>query len=101
LYRSYETLQPSPVVTHSTARVAVWKVQGPQAALDMIEPLRDGLDSYFYLHGLRGTLLKQLGRLDESRGALTRAISLANSLAEAKLIRRELEWSRQGRSIPG
>ena len=90
LYRSYETLQPSPVVTLNRA-VAVWKVQGPQAALDMIEPLRDGLDSYFYLHGLRGALLKQLGRFDESREALTRAISLANSLAEAKLIRRELD----------
>ena len=97
LYRSYETLQPSPVVTLNRA-VAVWKVQGPQAALNMIEPLRDGLDSYFYLHGLRGTLLKQLGRLDESRGALTRAISLANSLAEAKLIRRELDGL-AGRSI--
>ena len=90
LYRLLETLQPSPVVTLNRA-VAVWKLQGAAAALAMIEPLRGELDAYFYLHGLRGTLLKELDRLDEARDALTRAISLANSLAEARLIRRELD----------
>ena len=42
-------------------------------------------------HGLRGTLLKELNRRDEAREALNRAIALANSVAEAKLIRRELD----------
>ena len=90
LYQALETLQPSPVVTLNRA-VAVWKLRGPAAALDMIDPLRAELDAYFYLHGLRGTLLKELNRLDEARAALNRAIALANSVAEAKLIRRELD----------
>jgi RNA polymerase sigma-70 factor (ECF subfamily) len=90
LYRMLETLQPSPVVTLNRA-VAVWKLQGPEAALAMIDPLRGELDAYFYLHGLRGTLLKELNRLDEARDALNRAIALANSVAEANLIRRELD----------
>lgn len=90
LYQVLEALQPSPVVTLNRA-VAVWKLQGPEAALDMIDPLRSELDAYFYLHGLRGTLLKELNRLDEAREALNRAISLANSVAEAHLIRRELD----------
>ena len=90
LYQVLEALQPSPVVTLNRA-VAVWKLQGPEAALEMIEPLKGELDAYFYLHGVRGTLLKQLHRFDEARDALNRAIALANSVAEAKLVRRELD----------
>jgi RNA polymerase sigma-70 factor (ECF subfamily) len=90
LYQVLEALQPSPVVTLNRA-VAVWKLHGPEAALEMIGPLASELDAYFYLHALRGTLLKELNRLDEARDALNRAISLANSVAEAKLIRRELD----------
>jgi RNA polymerase sigma-70 factor (ECF subfamily) len=90
LYQALEALQPSPVVTLNRA-VAVWKLQGPEAALEMIEPLRGELDAYFYLHGVRGALLKELNRLDEARDALNRAIALANSVAEASFIRRELD----------
>jgi RNA polymerase sigma-70 factor (ECF subfamily) len=90
LYQVLETLQPSPVVTLNRA-VAVWKLQGPQAALEMIDPLKSELDGYFYFHGLRGTLLKELSRFDDAREALNRAIALAKSVAEAKLIRRELD----------
>jgi len=90
LYQVLEAMQPSPVVTLNRA-VAVWKLHGPQVALEMIDPLNGELDSYFYLHGLRGTLLKALNRPDEARDALNRALALANSLAEAQLIRRELD----------
>jgi RNA polymerase sigma-70 factor (ECF subfamily) len=96
LYQVLEALQPSPVVTLNRA-VAVWKLRGPEAALEMIEPLKRELDAYFYFHGLRGALLKELNRLDEARDALNRAIALANSIAEAKLIRRELEGLRRAR----
>ena len=95
LYQVLEALQPSPVVTLNRA-VAVWKLQGAEAALEMIDPLRSELDAYFYLHGLRGALLKDLNRLDEARIALTRAIGLANSVAEAKVIRRELDGLASG-----
>jgi RNA polymerase sigma-70 factor, ECF subfamily len=90
LYEVLEALQPSPVVTLNRA-VAVWKLHGPAVALAMIDPLRRELEAYFYLHGLRGALLKDLNRLDEARDAFNRAIALANSLAEAKHIRRELD----------
>jgi RNA polymerase sigma-70 factor (ECF subfamily) len=90
LYQALEALQPSPVVTLNRA-VAVWKLQGPEVALEMIDRLKSELDAYFYFHGLRGTLLKELNRFDEAREALKRAIALAKSVAEAKLIRRELD----------
>jgi RNA polymerase sigma-70 factor (ECF subfamily) len=90
LYQALETMQPSPVTTLNRA-VAVWKLRGPEAALQMLAPLKSGLDGYFYFHGLRGTLLKELNRFDEARQALKQAIALAKSVAEAKLIRRELD----------
>lgn len=90
LYEALETLQPSPVVTLNRA-AAVSKTDGPQAALDLVEPLARELDAYFYFHGLRGHLLKRLDRRDDAREAFGRAIALANSAAEAVFIRRELD----------
>ena len=79
LYATLEILQPSPVVTLNRA-VAVSKVQGPQAALDMIEPLSAKLSGYFHFHGSRGGLLLLLGRQKEAREAFDRAIGLANTV---------------------
>jgi len=90
LYQSLEALQPSPVVRLNRA-VAVWKLRGPEAALEMIEPLKSDLGGYFYFHGLRGVLLKHLNRSDDAREALNHAIALATSVAEANHIRRELD----------
>jgi RNA polymerase sigma-70 factor (ECF subfamily) len=90
LYGALERLQPSPVVTLNRA-VAVAKVSGPAAALAMIEPLAPRLSGYFHFFGLRGALLMQLGRDEEARVALGRAIGLANTAAEAAHIRQHLD----------
>jgi RNA polymerase sigma-70 factor, ECF subfamily len=90
LYRMLEKLQPSPVVTLNRA-VAVSKAKGPEEALALIEPLADQLSGYFYFHGLRGGLLKDLGRDAEARESFNRAIALANSPAEAAHIRDHLD----------
>lgn len=90
LYGALEALQPSPIVTLNRA-VAVAKVAGPQAALDLIEPLGERLAGYFHFFGLRGGLLMQLGRNEEARTAFNRAIALANTPAEAAHIRMHLD----------
>jgi RNA polymerase sigma-70 factor (ECF subfamily) len=90
LYANLERLQPSPVVTLNRA-VAVNKVRGPAAALEMIEPLASRLSSYFYFHGVKGALLQQLGRAGEARQSFDQAITLANSPAEAAHIRAHLD----------
>ena len=90
LYGALEIMQPSPVVTLNRA-VAVSKVKGPQAALDMIEPLAQRLSNYFHFFGVRGAFLMQLGRNDEARTAFDRAIALANTSAEAAHIRMHLD----------
>jgi RNA polymerase sigma-70 factor (ECF subfamily) len=90
LYGALEIMQPSPVVTLNRA-VAVSKVRGPQAALDMIEPLAQRLSNYFHFFGVRGAFLMQLGRNDEARTNFDRAIALANTSAEAAHIRMHLD----------
>jgi RNA polymerase sigma-70 factor (ECF subfamily) len=90
LYGALERMQPSPVVTLNRA-VAVSKAEGPAAALDMIEPLSDQLDGYFYFHGARGAFLLELERPGEAKVAFDRAIALANTPAEAAHIRQQLD----------
>jgi RNA polymerase sigma-70 factor (ECF subfamily) len=90
LYAALEHMQPSPVVTLNRA-VAAWKARGAGVALDMVEPLADQLDCYFYFHGARGAFLKELGRKGEARSAFDRAIALANTAAEAAHIRTQLD----------
>jgi len=90
LYAILEALQPSPVVTLNRA-VAVAKLKGPAAALDMIEPLADKLHGYFHFFGVKGAWLAQLGRFEEARAAFDRAIALANTAAEASHIRMHLD----------
>jgi RNA polymerase sigma-70 factor (ECF subfamily) len=90
LYGALEVVQPSPVVTLNRA-VAVSKVKGAEAALEMIEPLAPRLSNYFHFFGVRGAFLMQLGRNDEARVAFDRAIALANTSAEAAHIRKHLD----------
>ncbi len=90
LYGALEALTPSPVITLNRA-VAVSKAKGPKEALAMIEPLAPKLSGYFHFFGVKGALLKELGRNEEARVAFDRAIALANSPAEAAHIRMHLD----------
>jgi RNA polymerase sigma-70 factor (ECF subfamily) len=90
LYGVLEQIQPSPVVTLNRA-VAVSKVQGPAAALELIEPLESQLANYFHFYGVRGAFLVQLGRKNEARSDFDRAISLARTAAEATHIRMNID----------
>lgn len=94
LYATLEIMTPSPVITLNRA-VAVSKVQGAQAALDMIEPLANRLGGYFHFFGTKGALLLQLGRSDEAREAFNQAIALANTPAQANHIRMHLDRLQQ------
>ena len=90
LYAVLELIQPSPVVTLNRA-VAVSRVRGAAAALEMLEPLAQPLAGYFHYFGVKGALLKDLGRADEARVAFNQAIALARTAAEAAHIRMNLD----------
>lgn len=94
LYGLLEHIQPSPVVTLNRS-VAASKVHGPQAALDMLEPLEKSLGGYFYFHGVKGAYLLQLGRTEDARTSFNRAVTLANTPAEAAHIRQQIDRLQQ------
>ena len=73
LYGRLAELTGSPVVELNRA-VAVAEADGPAAGL----AIADGLDlgGYRYLHATRAELLRRLGRGDEARAALARALEL-------------------------
>jgi len=90
LYGILEQLQPSPVITLNRA-VAVSKLRGPAAALEMIEPLGEKLQGYFHFFGAKGAWLHELGRADEARVAFDKAIALARTPAQAAHMREQLD----------
>lgn len=87
LYDVLLTMEPTPVVALNRA-VAVAMAQGPEAGLEALVPIeQDGaLDGYLYLHATRADLLREAGRLPESREAYARAIALATNEAEQRFL---------------
>ena len=93
LYGRLARLTGSPVVELNRA-VAVAEVQGPEAALAIVDRL--DLDAYHYLHATRAELLVRLGRLDSARAAYDRALDLVRTQPERRLLeqrRRNLDTS--------
>jgi RNA polymerase sigma-70 factor, ECF subfamily len=79
LYDQLLALAPSPVVALNRA-VAVAEVEGPAAALALVDPL--DLDSYHLFHAIRADLLRRLGRDAEAALAYDAAIARAQNAAE-------------------
>ncbi|MEV6235963.1 DUF6596 domain-containing protein [Lentzea sp. NPDC051838] len=91
LYEALGRLAPSPVVELNRA-VAVSMAQGPAAALPIVDSLSDAdafKDSH-QLPGVRGELLRRLGRLDEARTELEQAIRLCGNERERAVLSRKL-----------
>ena len=87
LYGALGQLAPSPVVDLNRA-VAVAMVQGPAAALLIV----DEIGASGELHGshllptVRGELLVRMGRRDEARVELSRALDLCTNVGERRVL---------------
>lgn len=92
LYASLERIAPSPIVTLNRA-VAVAMVDGPRAALDIVEALeRSGeLDDYHLLHAARADFCRRLGDFATAERSLTRALELVGNDSERRFLERRLE----------
>jgi len=87
LYDALAQTVPSPVVQLNRA-VAVGMAFGPEAALEIVDPLRDdpALRDYQWLPSVRADLLSRLGRHDEACAELMRAAELARNARERELL---------------
>ena len=91
LYNFLERLQPSPVVSLNRA-VAVAMVDGPQAALEIVDRLgADGaLAEYHLLHAARADLLRRLGATGQAAASYARALELVTNESERRFLQRRL-----------
>ncbi|GEP55692.1 RNA polymerase sigma factor [Reyranella soli] len=85
VYDQLRAIDPSPVVELARA-VAVGRTDGPAAGLAAL-PEADGNP---YVHAARGQFLAELGRRDEARIHLARALDLARTTPERSLMARRL-----------
>ncbi len=102
LYGELAGLLRSPVVELNRA-VAIGMADGPEAALEIVESLRDEpvLRGYHLLPSVRGDLLCKLRRYDEARRAFEAAAALAENQRERDfLMRRAGEAAGKERDRP-
>jgi RNA polymerase sigma-70 factor (ECF subfamily) len=85
LYDQLRAFVPSPVVALNRA-VAVAEVEGPAAALALVEEL--DLDGYHLFHAIRADLLRRLGRAAEAAQAYETAIARTENTAEREFLER-------------
>ncbi|MBI1378220.1 MAG: RNA polymerase sigma factor [Frankiales bacterium] len=83
LYDRLLVLAPSPVVALNRA-VAVGELDGPQAALDLVDSL--DLPGYHLVPAVRADLLARLGRTAEARSAYDEALALTGNGVERRLL---------------
>jgi RNA polymerase sigma-70 factor (ECF subfamily) len=89
LYDLLERLDPSPIVSLNRA-VAVAMVDGPQAALALIDALAGDLDGYHLLHAARADLLRRIGSSEEAAKSYGRALALVTNESERRFLGRRL-----------
>jgi RNA polymerase sigma-70 factor (ECF subfamily) len=70
--------------------VAVAEVDGPAAALALVDGLRADLDGYHLFHAIRADLLRRLGRGTEAADAYRAAVDRAGNATERAFLQRRL-----------
>jgi RNA polymerase sigma-70 factor, ECF subfamily len=87
LYGALARRTGSPVVELNQA-AALAEAGDPAAGLALTDDLP--LESYHYLHAVRGELLRRLGRIDDARVAYERALELVHAEAERRFLEQQL-----------
>lgn len=85
LYDQLLSIAPGPVVALNRA-VAVAEVEGPEAALALVDAL--DLESYYLFHAIRADLLRRLGRQGKAALAYDVAIAHTENAAEREFLQR-------------
>jgi RNA polymerase sigma-70 factor, ECF subfamily len=88
LYDQLYALTPTPVVALNRA-VALAEVDGPAAALNIVDSLN--LGKFHLFHAIRADLLRRLGYVDEALQAYDAAIERATNSSERDHLRRTRE----------
>lgn len=96
LYNVLGAIEPTPVISLNRA-VAIAMRDGPAAGLQLIDQILESgqLQTYMLAHSARGELLIRLGRFDDARRAIEKAIQCTEQPAELRFLKGKLQ------GIPG
>jgi RNA polymerase sigma-70 factor (ECF subfamily) len=95
LYDQLMQFSPTPIVALNRA-VAVAEVNGPHAALVIVEQLE--LNRHYLFHAVRANLLERLGRRNEAAAAYDSALACDQNLAERTFLERRRRAISGGKS---
>jgi RNA polymerase sigma-70 factor (ECF subfamily) len=90
LYDQLVAVLPGPVVRLNRA-VAVAEIQGPEAALRLVDALGVGssqLDHYYLFHAIRADFLRRLGRTADAAAAYQAAIESSENTTAREFLQR-------------
>ena len=90
LYDLLSRVQPSPIVSLNRA-VAVAMVDGPEAALGLVDGLSEELADYHLLHAARADLFRRLEAYDKAGRSYQRALELVTNASERRFLQRRLD----------
>lgn len=93
LYDQWLAIAPGQAVALNRV-VALAEVEGPAAALSVLETLQ--LSRYYLFHAIRADLLRRLGHGEQAVRAYDEAISLTANEAERRFMRRRRDALRHG-----
>ena len=93
LYDQLLAREANPVIALNRA-VALAEVEGPAAALELVDAL--DLGAYYLFHAIRADLLRRLGRDAEAAKAYEAAIELTDNAAERDYLGRRLDYIGRG-----
>jgi len=102
LYQRLYAVAPSPMVALNRA-IAVAQAEGPDAAYALLESLGTcvELQRAPFLDATKAEIARRLGRFEEARRRLERAIQFARSRAEADFLTKRLDqWTARWESTP-
>jgi len=88
LYDHLFRLTPTPIVALNRA-VALAEVEGPRAALTLVEALE--LDAHYLFHAIRADLLRRVGRVADAVSAYERALAQTQNAGERAFLNRRIE----------
>ena len=94
LYDQLLSMAPSSIVALNRA-VAVAEIEGPDAALALVDRL-DDLDRYYLFHAIRADLLSRMGRSDEAARAFDAAIARTDNARERDFLQRRRRGVNRG-----
>ena len=91
LYDQLLAITPTPIVALNRA-VVVAEIDGPQAALQIIDELH--LEHYYLFHAIRADLLGRLGHTDQAEAAYRAAIERTDNAAEIAFMKERISGIR-------